>query len=246
MCIRDRPPPARTPARVHHHQIHRPHQDGEQYLGIEEIDAPERGLRDYGTCNQPERHEGKPEKQRTIADVVNYFECRQARKDSRRFLGLQCAFLDQIKKTGAKTYTQGRITGKDEGDVRDQPALAHPGRHLENWLLTGSGHQSQKKHQGEHDDARGGGFIGQVHEHESHHDQEGQHRFRIVHRSQRDLPRELDGFGQGDQMEDHPEIGRVQGDFTQQVAAAGKSHQCIKQANRVAAERNSQPKDGHR
>ena len=52
-------------------------------------------------------------------------------------------------------------------------------------------------------------------------------------------------IGERNEVKDHPQIGRVQGDLVQQVAGAGQRHQRIQQAHGVATQRDSQPKYGH-
>ena len=47
-------------------------------LGSKKIDVPVRGLRDDAARDQAQRHEGKAEQQRAIADLVNDLESGQA------------------------------------------------------------------------------------------------------------------------------------------------------------------------
>ena len=87
--------------------------------------------------------------------------------------------------------------------------VREPGGGEEKWLLAGRGHESKQKDQRKNHDARRSGSINQVYEHEHNHDQETQHGFSVMHRSQRDLAREQYGIGKRNKVEDHAQIGCV-------------------------------------
>src|SRR5678815_856167 len=90
MCIRDR--------------------NRQENLGIEEVHGVVRVLRDDDTGQQAQRHEGKAEQKRAIADLVNHVERGKPRQNCSAALRLERALLDEIKQARAETEDERRIS----------------------------------------------------------------------------------------------------------------------------------------
>ena len=196
-------------------------------------------MRHDRACNQTQGHEWKAEQQRAESDFVNDFERGQAREKSARFFRLQRALLNEIKQAGAEAQNQRGVAGEDQSDVGKQPAPREPREVSRNgcWPVTAT--KVNRNTSGKTTMPGDVVLIDQVHDQEDDHDQESQHGLGVVHRSQRDLAGELHGFCERNQMEDHAQVGSMQGDAVQQIAGAGQRHQCIEQADGVTTERDS-------
>ena len=98
--------PSGVPAGEDHHHVHGPHQHREQNLGIEKIDVAVGGDGDDRAGDQAQRHEGKTQQQRAIADLVDDFERGQEGDQAGGFLGFQAALLQQIEQARAEAQYQ--------------------------------------------------------------------------------------------------------------------------------------------
>jgi len=86
--------------------------------------------------------------------------------------------------------------------------------------------------------------VNGVNQHEECHRKEGQQRFPIVHGRPDNMAGE-EQFSQRNEVEDHTEAGRVEGDAAKQIAGAGQRYEGVDQADKVATQRETEPEQRH-
>ena len=206
---------------------------------------PVGGDRDHGAGQQPKRHEWKAKQQRAVADLVNYFQGWEERNEAGGFLGLQATFLQEIKQAGTEADKQRGVSDENQKDVGSQPSFVGHVLGEQHGLFVNSGHEGQKKHHGKNDHARRCGLVNRIDEHEEAHGEESQQRLSVVHRRPDDMAGK-EKFGQRDEVENHAQAGRMEGDTAEQVAGARERHEGVDQADEVTTQREAQPKQRHR
>ena len=237
--------PSRIPAGEDHEHVHGPHQQRQQNLGIKKIHAAVGGEGHDRAGQQAQRHERKAQQQRAVADLVDHFERGQKRNQAGGFLGFQAALLQQIEQAGAEAEHQRGVAGEDEDDVGDEPSLVRDELGQQHRLLADGRNEGQKKYHGKDHHAGRCGLIDRIDDHEEGHRQKCQQRLSVVHRRPDDLARKKQ-LGQRDEVENHAQAGRMQGDAAEQVTGAGERHEGVDQPDEVAPQCETQPKQRHR
>lgn len=224
-----------------HEQIDGPHQHREQNFRVGKINSSVGRFSNHSAGNEAQRHERKSQHQRLVADIVDDLERGQAREHPAAALRFQSAFLHQVENAGTEAQEERCVSGKDHEDMHVQPA---PSNHVggeDEGLLASGGDESEQEDERKNHDARRGGLVYQIGDHENDHDQESQQRLRIVHRGGGELTILDDRLGQRNEVKDHSQVRGVERDLAEEFRCAGERHQGVEQSRGIKDERDPQP-----
>ena len=229
-----------------HGDVSDPHGKRQEDLGIAEVGGAEVLLCDDRADEQARGHAGQPEEEGFERDLIDGFkrsiECRKPARG--RCFVLEAVFLNEVEERCDEGDEEGGVGGEEEDDVEEYPAGAYGDGEV---LVAGAegGEHAEEEDDGEDEDADGYAAIAGVDAEEDKGEDEGEEGEDLVGFDGQAMVGCVEGFGEGDEVEEGGGDGGGDGYLAPGVAVVEGGGQDRERGYAVEENRDSKPKEGH-